>query len=101
MTRKSRPTWNGKRVTKAIQFTIHRDAGICHLCSHPGANSLDHLLPVSTHPHLEWTPSNWRAAHLNSAGTPKGCAHPGCDCPGNTGRGANPIELGPSRTWTP
>lgn len=109
-----RNTWTGRRVTAAIRWVCTRDNGICHLCQHPGANSCDHLLPVTTHPDLEWNPDNWRAAHHTGAGTPRGCPTPGCHCPGNTGRGDAPaatiratvLELNrtttthpPSRDW--
>lgn len=94
-----RPGWNGARVTAAVAFTINRDNGICWLCQHPGANSLDHIQPASTRPDLEWNPNNWRAAHLASAGHPKGCTEPGCTCTGNTGRRATPPDQPPTRRW--
>lgn len=87
-----RTGWNGRRVTRAIAWVIQRDAGICHLCQHPGANSLDHEEPVTTRPDLEWDPTNWRAAHRHGAGTPLGCTTPGCHCPGNVGRGNAPAD---------
>ena len=82
----SRPGWNGQTTAKAIAYVVARDSGICHLCGHPGANSCDHVQPVSQHPELEWDPTNWKAAHLFAAGHPKGCQTPGCHCPGNRGR---------------
>lgn len=36
---------------------------VCWLCGHPGADSIDHYFPVSTHPHLAYEVWNWRAAH--------------------------------------
>lgn len=95
----SRPGWNGRRVTQAVAAVIARDHGTCHLCGHTGANSLDHIHPASTHPDLEWEPSNWRAAHLTKAGTPTGCTTPDCTCIGNKGRRATPITTPPSRPW--
>jgi hypothetical protein len=94
-----RPGWNGARVTAAIRWVITRDHGICWLCGHNGATSLDHIHPASTHPELEWTPTNWRAAHLGKAGRPKGCTTPHCTCPGNTGRRNTPATTPPSRRW--
>ena len=94
-----RPGWSGRRVTNAVHLVITRDHGICWLCQHPGATSLDHVLPASTHPHLEWTPTNWRAAHLTKAGTEHGCQDPGCTCIGNKGRKAKPQTAPSSRNW--
>lgn len=98
-----RPGWNGRRVTAAVAFVIRRDHGICHLCNHTGATSLDHLQPATLRPDLEWEPTNWAAAHLRPAGRPNGCTHPGCTCPGNLGRGIAPVtdthRAKPSRDW--
>lgn len=109
-----RDTWHGRRATNATRWVITRDDGICHLCQHPGATSCDHELPVTTHPELEWEPTNWRAAHLGAAGTDDGCHTPGCHCPGNRIRrdapaaivratvlalNANTTNPPPSRDW--
>jgi hypothetical protein len=91
--------WSGRRATRARLHVINRDAGLCWLCGHHGATSLDHINPASTHPHLEWEPTNWRAAHLTKAGTDHGCTTPGCHCIGNKGRKATPITAPPSRNW--
>jgi hypothetical protein len=88
-----RPGWTGRKVTTAIAWTVNRDAGICGICDHTEANSLDHIVPVAERPDLEWDPDNWRACHLNPAGQPKGCTHPGCHCPGNVGRGVIPLQV--------
>jgi 5-methylcytosine-specific restriction endonuclease McrA len=37
----------------------------CHLCGGPDANTVDHLLPQSTHPELRWDLGNVRPAHLS------------------------------------
>lgn len=96
----SRTTYSGGRREQAARtWVITRDHGICWLCNHPGANSLDHIHPVTTHPHLAWEPTNWKAAHLTRAHTPTGCTHPGCTCIGNKARKATPITPPPSRTW--
>lgn len=94
-----RPGWNGARVTAAVAHVVARDGGICWLCRHDGANSLDHVIPVKQDPTREWDPTNWKAAHLNQAGTPKGCQTPGCQCIGNTKRKDNPAQIPPSRSW--
>lgn len=89
----TRSTWTGRSVTKAVAYVVDRDNGICHLCDHHGANSCDHVLPVATHPELEWVPSNWKAAHLAGAGATGGCPVPGCHCPGNRARGNAPADV--------
>lgn len=94
-----RTTWNGRRVTRAIAYVVARDNGRCWLCGHNDANSLDHVIPASVAPHLEWNSSNWRAAHLTQAGTADGCQHDGCTCIGNKKRKAQAATPPPSRRW--
>lgn len=95
-----RKTWTGQAVTKATAYVIQRDSGICWLCHHPRATSLDHVQPASIRPDLEWTETNWRAAHLNPAGHHhNGCTIDGCQCPGNTGRGNRTPTIPSSRRW--
>lgn len=101
--------WNGRAVTNAIAHVIAQANGICALCGHPGANSLDHIKPRETYPELTWDPTNWQAVHLHRAGKPKGCQHPGCPCIGNRGKGesdnaaavtaSTPTPTSPSRDW--
>lgn len=75
---------------------IRRDAGICHLCGQPGADSADHLMPEALGG-PRWDPSNLAAVHHN--------AGPKC----NRVRGSRTIEQAqadiakatqPTRTWT-
>lgn len=88
----SRPGWNGRTIRNTLAYIIGRDGDACAICDHPGSRlSVDHELPVSTHPHLEWEPTNWKASHLRHAGHPHGCQHPGCTCPGNIARQATPL----------
>lgn len=35
----------------------------CHLCGGPGANTADHLIPLSERPDLRWDIDNARPAH--------------------------------------
>lgn len=85
--------WGGSSATRARTYTIRRDKGICYLCGHTGANSLEHIIPKSVAPELMYEPSNWTITHLASAGHAQGCQHPGCACVGNIARGTTPIEV--------
>jgi 5-methylcytosine-specific restriction endonuclease McrA len=42
-------------------FVIARDRGVCHLCGKQGANTADHLIPISRGG--TDSPHNLRAAH--------------------------------------
>lgn len=102
MTRPRRPKWDGPTIRRRVAMLLTRDGSKCWLCGHdiaPGSESIDHVLPYKTHPNLLETPSNWRLAHLTRPGTPTGCTHPGCHCPGNKGRKAQPWTAPPSRSW--
>lgn len=87
-----RENWNGRRVTKAIAWVVARDHGRCAYCLHPGANSLDHIIPAAERPDLEWDPHNWTAVHMRGAGTNQGCSIASCVCPGNVARGRTPFD---------
>jgi 5-methylcytosine-specific restriction endonuclease McrA len=67
---------------------------ICWLCGHPGADQIDHVIPVSQAPWLRFEPSNWRPAH-----GVRGCQHCGRRC--NQQRGTRVAQpLSPrSRRW--
>lgn len=63
---------------KPIDYTLPAD--------HPDAWSLDHALPVSTHPELSEDPANFRPSHL--------------DCNKRRGNSAPFIPIGqPSEAW--
>ena len=53
----SRPT----RRARAQMFAMYGD--LCHLCGHPGADSADHLVPISVAPHQPVSPHGMRPAH--------------------------------------
>jgi 5-methylcytosine-specific restriction endonuclease McrA len=60
---------NGASV-RAYDAAVFAEFGTtCHLCGLPGANTVDHIRPQSTHPELRWELSNGRPAHrsCNSA----------------------------------
>lgn len=85
-------TWGGSRVTKARAWVIARDHGICAICDHPGANSLEHIIPRAVAPELTWDPTNWAATHLHTAGRDLGCQTPDCGCVGNIARRLTPLD---------
>lgn len=70
------PAVNGKRVRafNAAVFNIH--GGVCHLCGHPGADTVDHLKPVSRYPALRWDIDNARPAHRSCNSRRKAAAVP-------------------------
>ena len=73
----------GHRYRMLRLLVIAEEAGICHLCGKPGANTVDHLVPV-IHGGQD-TRENLRAAHGRC----------------NYRRGARPLKptLRTSRRW--
>ena len=61
----TRPRNGGSRPwRRTVARVIRRDHGICHLCGQTGADSADHLTPVSAGGTDELT--NLRAVHHNT-----------------------------------
>ena len=58
----SRWTHDSRAYRKALR-QVQATGPICHICGHPGSDSLDHALPASLYPELAGEPSNWRPAH--------------------------------------
>ena len=81
----------GHRWRTLKNQVLTEEAGICHLCGKPGADSADHLIPIEYRPDLEFARDNVRAVHHN--------AWPRC----NRKRGSKPIPatttLHTSRVW--
>ncbi len=85
------PRIGGHRARKLKQQVLVEENYICHLCKKPGADSVDHLIPIEFRPDLEFVRDNLRAVHHN--------AWPRC----NRKRGSKPIPatttLHTSRVW--
>lgn len=85
--------WRSGRVWRALQRQVYAEESICWLCHTPvdfhakprtrWSKSVDHVKPVTTHPHLALVRSNLRLAHY------------GC----NSRRRDKPVEYEPSREW--
>lgn len=49
---------------RVVEYVLRRDAGVCHLCKHPMADSGDHILPRSLNPEVNpFDTSNIKAVH--------------------------------------
>jgi 5-methylcytosine-specific restriction endonuclease McrA len=87
----------GRPWRRLVAYVLTRDAGICHLCGHPGADTGDHLTPLEDGgPELD--PANVRAAH----GRRRTLEVDGYHCPGNyahTRRTPPSRSTPPSRQW--
>lgn len=62
---------------------------VCWLCDMPGADTVDHVIPLAERPDLAYVRWNLRAAH----GRKHTLESDGWDCPGNYGRGGwSPVD---------
>lgn len=48
---------------RIVTWVVNRDKGICHICTHAGATTADHLISVTERPDLALTHTNLKAAH--------------------------------------
>lgn len=68
----------GGRRWRNLRAAILTTSDICAECGQPGADQVDHIIPVHLRPDLEYDPANLRPYH--------GRKTPGCR--GNLSRGA-------------
>lgn len=73
-------------------FAIYGD--LCHLCGHPGADSADHLTPISVWPDQPIDPHLMRPAHQR-----RPCPTCGRRCNRERGAGPIPTALPRSEDW--
>jgi 5-methylcytosine-specific restriction endonuclease McrA len=52
------------RKWRKLRSQILAASDVCWICGGPGADSIDHVLPVSLYPELEMELGNLRPAHL-------------------------------------
>lgn len=74
-----------------LRRRVLADSDICWLCGQPGADTVDHVEPVSLNPRAALDPTNMRPAHGKRSPT----------CAGNYARGNHPPANHPkhSRDW--
>ena len=79
----------GGRRWRALRLSILVESDICWLCGERGADTVDHVVPVSKRPDLEYAPENLRPAHGKRTPT----------CIGNYARGDGSRVPSKSRKW--
>lgn len=87
----------GRRWRELVAYVLVRDQRVCWRCGHKGADTGGHVLPVETHPELEYDPLNVRAEH----GRTRTIAIDGYECIGNYAAGSAPAPTNAvqSRRW--
>lgn len=51
------------RAWRNLRAAILATNNTCALCQRPGADTVDHIIPVAARPDLEYEPSNLRPMH--------------------------------------
>jgi 5-methylcytosine-specific restriction endonuclease McrA len=86
----------GKLYDQLKRMVLAASGYTCHLCGHDGANSIDHLIPLSWGLVSGWDLAYWRAAH----GGGKVCPTCRVECNSSRGnRGTKTPALNTSRRW--
>lgn len=75
---RSTPTW--KRLARSVL----EESDVCWLCGYAGADTVDHVVPVSVNPRLAEVRTNLRPAH----GRKRTISRDGFNCPGQYAGGA-------------
>lgn len=52
-----------RRWREVVRPSILRASDVCHWCGHPGANAVDHIIPLAAAPELAEDPSNLAPIH--------------------------------------
>lgn len=92
MARSPLRTGHRYRQSRATMFTLYGDT--CHLCGHAGADTADHLEPVSLNPHQPIDPHLMRPAHGVD-----GCPTCGRKCNQERGNREGIEQLKTSQDW--
>lgn len=90
MAKRADLTEYGYRKSRALFLADH---DVCHICGHPGANVIDHVIPVAAGAHPR-DQDNWAPAH----GITK-CPTCGRNCNGEKGATPSASRLNTSRDW--
>jgi 5-methylcytosine-specific restriction endonuclease McrA len=61
----SNPKYDGRtsHKWKKLRLQVLAASDVCWLCSRPGADTVDHILPLALYPELAHDMSNLRPAH--------------------------------------
>ena len=74
-----------ERIKASVLEFHHR---VCHLCGHPGAEQVDHIIPFTERADLATDPKNLRPAHGSSGTQSNPCATCNLNCNNIRGMGS-------------
>jgi len=83
----NRYTGRSSRAWKRLRLRVLEQSDVCWLCGQAGADTVDHIVPLSIAPHLGESPDNVAPAH-RSCNSKRGARMP---------TGARPLPT--SRAW--